>query len=227
MSEARRRLWLALLLCIGLLPFELNGWYNPRLSERGFWLAEIFAWIALPIAIVSIAVRMRLITLREIGLRADVRGQSPILLLPLTIVVSIVLYHVDRWAVNRAPVFFPTNYLALPGNYRDVVPPPGPATGWFRLLALLHLSLTAGVVEEIYHRGMFDQLFPRGVVGGIGFVLSSSLVFVSTHWEGGIYRMFEAAVFGLLASTILRLSRNLWPLMIAHMAIDFFWLNGS
>ena len=45
------------------------------------------------------------------------------------------------------------------------------------------------------------------------------------HWEGGAHTMFEAAIFGLLASITFRLTRNLWPLIIAHIVIDFLWLN--
>jgi len=62
MTQQRRRSWLALLLVVGILPFELNGWYNPLLSYKAFWCVEIFTWIMMPLVLVVIALRMRLIT---------------------------------------------------------------------------------------------------------------------------------------------------------------------
>ena len=35
------------MLVIGILPFEFNGWYNARLSIRGFWCTEMLTWIAI------------------------------------------------------------------------------------------------------------------------------------------------------------------------------------
>ena len=91
MSEWRRRFALTLLLVIGFLPFELNGWYNPKLTPYQFWVVEIVTWILLPAIIITTAVRARLTTLRDIGLRSDVRSRAPILLAALILLVPIVL----------------------------------------------------------------------------------------------------------------------------------------
>src|SRR5438046_9857805 len=117
MTERRRRFLLALLLIVGILPYELNGWYNPRLPAHAFWLVEIVTWIIMPILLVACALRMRLVTPRKLGLRSDIRG-GPIWLLPvLIILVCLFMYHVDRWAVSSWPQWFPVNYGAVPFNY--------------------------------------------------------------------------------------------------------------
>jgi membrane protease YdiL (CAAX protease family) len=223
MTRCGKRFWLAVLLFVGILPYELNGWYNPRLPPGWFWCIEIFTWVVMPACIGSIAFRAKLLTPHEIGLHSRIRGKrSPELLLLAIVIATVALYQIDQWAASRADALFPENHYYF--RYRDVIPPPGPASGWLRLLVVLYLSLSAGFVEEIYYRGMMANLF-RGIVGSIAFILISSIVFTSVHWEGSGQQMFEAAMWGLAASVFYLLTSNLWPLIAAHVIVDFLWFK--
>jgi membrane protease YdiL (CAAX protease family) len=103
-------------------------------------------------------------------------------------------------------------------GYRDVVP----AEGLGRILALIHLALTAGIVEEIYFRGLIRLLFSSGALGNLGYILFSSVLFASIHWEGGVWNLMETLLFGLSTSIIYAAVGNLWPLIIGHAWADYY-----
>jgi membrane protease YdiL (CAAX protease family) len=223
----RKRLILLGLVLVGVLPFEINGWYNPRLAAtpRLFWLVEFGTWIVLPAVLLLIGLRSRLFTLSDLGLGARIRGgPNPILLGFLLVAIPLGLYWLDQWAVATAARTWPHNFWAVGFRYSDMVPPAGPDTGWWRLLAIVHLSVTAGVVEEVLYRGMLSRVFPDTAAGTAAFVAVSLLLFLPAHWEGGIRVCFEAAIFGVATALLFRLTRNLWPLIVAHVVIDFGWL---
>jgi hypothetical protein len=169
---ARKRLLLFALVLTGVLPFEANGWYNPRLAStlRLFWAIETATWIVLPTVLLLVGLRGNLFTLADLGLSARIRGRPiPILLGFLIFIVPVGLYWLDQWAVAASAQIWPHNWWAIGFHYADLVPPAGPETGWWRLLALLHLSVTAGVVEEILYRAMLSRLFPPTTrVGALG-----------------------------------------------------------
>jgi membrane protease YdiL (CAAX protease family) len=223
----RARFELASLLVVGILPFELNGWYNPRLASQPalFWTIELFTWLVMPAAIYTIARRRGLFTPREIGLSANLRGRpAPVLLLLLTVALTIGLYHLDRAAVRWGLALWPTNPGHLAFSYNQMLPRPGPTTGWLRILAWIYLGGSGGLVEEVYYRGMMRRLFADGWIGAIAFVAISAPVFVSPHWEFGVVVMFEALIFALAAGVVYAVTRNLWPLIVAHTVIDCLWL---
>jgi membrane protease YdiL (CAAX protease family) len=218
---------LAGLLLVGMLPYWLNGFYNPLLKDRpaAFWTAEIITWIVMPVVVVALGLRAGLYTRSDIGLHTRVAGRRSDVLLLVAVVAAVpLLYTLDRWAVATAVGLWETNYGAAGFQVAEVLPPPGPTTGHLRLLAVMHFVLTAGFVEEIYYRGMMSRLFPDGWMGTMLYVPVSSLVFASVHWEGGVQTMFEALTFGLAAGAIFRGTRNLWPLIAAHAVIDYGWI---
>ncbi len=225
----RERLQLAVLLILGVSPYLLNGWYNPILATHqwAFWVVEIVTWIVLPSSLLFSGFRRRLFTPDDIGLSGTIRGRKlPLLIPPLAILITIALYFLDRWAVAFGKSEWPSNPLANGFSYLAMLPPPGPATRLLRLAALVHLSVTAGVVEEIYYRGVFMRLFGDGIAAGCAFVVISAIVFASVHWEGGVIVLFEALVWGVASAMVYRLVRNLWPLIVAHVVVDLLWLMG-
>lgn len=228
---AQQHLELAGLLAVGIAPFYLNGLYNGPLaagSRPSFWVVEALAWVVLPAAVLLVARRRGLFAPADLGLHAYVRGRHrPATVLALAIVVSVVFLRLDVWAAHGAHAALPAGWPVPGFRYSDVLPPPGPRTGGWRLLAVVYLCVTAGVVEELYYRAMFDRLFPRGPAGAAGYVAASSIIFAGAHWEGGLPNVAEALAVGLFAAALFRLTRNLWPLVAGHVLTDWYWLAGA
>jgi membrane protease YdiL (CAAX protease family) len=223
----RQKFELAVLLAIGILPFELNGLYNPGLAARPplFWTVELFTWIVMPASIYVIARHRKLFTPRDVGLSAHVCGRrAPGIVIGLAIVLIFAFYFLDRASVRWGHGLWPDNPGHIGFTYNQVLPNPGPTTGLLRLLAVLYRGLGGGMVEELFYRGMMKCLFPSGPIGAIAFVILSSVIFASVHWEFGRVGMFEAIVFGLAAAIVYAISGNLWPLIVAHTIIDCLWL---
>jgi hypothetical protein len=230
MDDRRRQLETAALLTLGIAPFFFNGLYNPPLAahDRGwFWIVDIATWIVLPALLLLMGRHRGLFSAADLGLRASVRQrESPWALFLLVPAVAFVMVQLDvaaaHWAANALTEGWPHPRF----NYGDVIPPPGPQTGSLQLLAITHLCVTAGVVEELYYRAVFHRLFaPTGWMSAIGYVLASSVVFAGVHWEGGLPRVVEAFVVGVFAALFFRLMRNVWPLIIGHVVTDWYWFG--
>ena len=222
-SPNRKRILIACLIFIGILPYELNGFYNPLLqnSPGQFWVAEILTWILLPIVIYAIGIRHGLFSNRELGFNCTVARKQNLLLFLASLVVVPVLLRITYVASDFiSQLLFPINYGAIGFSYKNIVP----ANGVLRVLALLHFSLTAGIVEETIYRGMLKQLFDDNERGNALFVIISSLVFASVHWEGGARGLFLAFSFGIVASVFYALLKNIWPLILGHALSDLLWL---
>jgi membrane protease YdiL (CAAX protease family) len=227
---ARRRIELAALLAVGIAPFYLNGFYNWRLARADrflFWSVEVFTWIVMPAVLLFVGWRRGLYSSGDLGLSSQVRGVTrPWLLALLFVGVPFAFLRLNISATAWAYRTLPSGWPLPPFRYVDVIPPPGPDTGWYRLLALLHLCITAGAVEESYYRGVMDQLFPRGWLGGACYVVASSVIFAGSHWEGGLPILAMAFAVGVFAASIFRLTGNLWPLIVGHIIADWYWLSG-
>jgi membrane protease YdiL (CAAX protease family) len=135
------------------------------------------------------------------------------------------IYLIDGWliqACHHLPLE-PTATGAF--EYRNMLPPPGPASGVWRLLAVAYLAISAGLVEEFYYRGLMRLLFGRRVAGTILFVLISSLVFAGSHWEWGELKLFYTFVWGVIFAMVYIATGNLWPGIIGHAAVDAWWIS--
>jgi membrane protease YdiL (CAAX protease family) len=224
--NAGPRVELGALLLIGIAPYFFNGWYNPGLASnpRAFWSVEIATWIVMPAAIYLIGRARHLFDREQLGLNSRLRGLGhPAWLLGITMITVIGMYYLDRWAVDWGIRRWPTNPGATEFLYTSQLPDPGPTTGWFRLLALLHFCVSAGVVEEFYYRGLFMRLFNNSLTAAVAFIAISTTAFTVNHWEAGRVGMFEAAIVGAACAVIYRATRNLWPVIIAHIVVDFLW----
>src|ERR1041384_5246566 len=220
---SRRRTILCLVL-VGIAPTELNGFYNSYLAQfpGWYWSVEIASWIILPAILLWIGMKNNWFTWSDLGLHCRIGGQrdpwlfaATIALLPWALMQSDQLF--GSWAYD----LFPVNFGAVGFHYRDMIP----KDGMRRALALSFCCLSAGIVEEIYFRGMVRLLFRNTFWGRLGFVLASSLVFASVHWEGGVRALTEAFLFGVLAAVVYLLGGNLWPLILGHAWTDYIWFS--
>src|SRR5687767_4339996 len=94
---------LAALLFVGILPYWLNGFYNPLLKDTpaAFWTVEVVTWIAMPLSVVALGLRTGLFTRGDIGLHMRVVGrQNDVLFLALVVTAVPVLYMLDRWSLE-------------------------------------------------------------------------------------------------------------------------------
>jgi len=220
-DPAPKRLALAALIIVGVLPFELNGIYNPLLAADPpyFWLADFAAYSVLPLFIFLIGTRFKIFTARQAGFHSDIlwpdQGRKLLFcmfLLPFLMGIGYILF----WSIgNRLFSQFPGqvyfSYHSMLGDFSLA-----------RIPKAIFLSLTAGVVEEFYYRGLFRLLFKRGWLNAILYVLISSLVFSSVHWEGGNAQLFATFWFGVMAAIFYLWIGNLWPLVWAHFLSDLF-----
>lgn len=81
------------------------------------------------------------------------------------------------------------------------------------------LSLVAGMGEELAYRG-YALTTLAGVVGPVPAAVVTSLVFGVLHaYQGGLGMVRTATLGGILAWAFLA-TGSLWPLMVAHAALD-------
>ena len=77
-GEAKKKLELLVIFLVGILPFELNGLYNPLLEKHTFyfWSADVAAWVFLPAAVYIWGVRRGLFTRFDLGFHFDIFGRK-------------------------------------------------------------------------------------------------------------------------------------------------------
>ncbi len=222
-SPNRKRILIACLIFIGILPYELNGFYNPWLqySPGQFWTAQILAWVFLPVVIYAIGIRHKLFTNRDLGFHHSVAGKQNLALFLVSLVaVTLILRALFVAAILGRQILFPINYGAVDFSYKNLIP----TNGLPRVSALLFFSLSAGIVEEMIYRGMFKRLFDDNESGNALFVIISSSVFASVHWEGGVQGLFLAFSYGIVASLAYAILKNIWPFILGHALNDLLWL---
>lgn len=228
-SPFRTRLCIAALVVIGIAPAYLNGWYNPLLAKTTshFWTVELVTWIAMPLIILFIGLRSQLFTAAQLGYHRSVFGKkSDVGMLLTTIIVTMIFLKIDPPLWQAAVAEFPNSQPLDGFQYRLMLPPRGPDTGFYRLLATVFFGLSAGLVEELYYRGMLRQIFSRNIGGDILFLIISTPLFAWAHWEGGDAKVAYTLVWGLAFGLIYVTTRNLWTATIAHIAIDLAWFSS-
>lgn len=212
-----RRIELTALLLIGILPFEVNGLYDIHLVNNPlyYWIAEIISWMFLPLAVYFWGIHRSIFSNKEIGfhLSAGSRIAHRIVLL---VILPPLLYLAYKYFRLFAICVFPTNYGFVSFSYRQVVL----ASGARRILALLYLAVTAGLVEEFFYRGLMYRILCWDKGRFMRYVLCSSLIFSSVHWELGIRGLLYSFLLGLVYASIYYKTKNLWPLVVGHMLTD-------
>ncbi len=204
----------------GILPFEINGFYKSQVASnpKYFWYEEIIVWIIIPSIIYLLGIN-RVFSNENIGFTRKICGnKNETKFIILIVLVSIILSVSYTYSFALSKSLFDVNYLAIKISYEKIIP----CCGYERVLVLIWLSLTGGIIEEFYYRGLIYKLCKEKA---IGYVLISSLIFSSVHWEGGIRNLFSTFIFGFICSIIYVRYRNLWPLIIGHITTDLVWFS--
>lgn len=212
---------LVILFAMGIFPFMVNGYINSIIFDNpyAYWGFELFSWIVVPVMVFTIAFRYAGLRAADIGLHSRVFGFESI---PLLAVTCALFSPVCLWVYRESHAVFSTMFSGEPFFEYDAVMP---EEGLLKTLIAIYFSLSAGIVEELYFRGMFYKVahfFNRPI---FLYVVASSLAFSLIHWEGGLSNLCATFVFGLFAAGAYLLIRNLWPLIIGHIYTDYVWFG--
>ena len=217
---SKKSLYIALI-SLGTIPFLVNGYINSLLYKTpvAYWSFEIFSWIVIPIIVFTIAVKHGGLTTSQLGLNLNIFGKKNI---PLLILACILFCPIDYWLYKEMYGFFselfPTESYF---EYESVVP----SEAFLRGVVAIYFGLSAGIVEELYYRGLMHRIALFFSNPAIVYVIASPLIFSIIHWEGGTPNLITTYVYGLISVLAFLYMRNLWPLMIGHIFTDVVWYS--
>lgn len=201
-----------------------NGFYIPPLfasNQVAFWLVDILQYWIVPLTILYLLYRNPGLVPRDYGLTAPDRNYPAWEMTGAGIFAAVVLVIVSTvfWFLGFL-VFGAQDYTF---SFKQVVP-----EGALHIPVVLYLSITAGVVEEIFYRGLLWTAFSRMNLGRfkeLSYVLIGSVLFAAIHWEQGLAGVVSTLAFGIVAAVLYLQLKNLWPMITAHILVDiyYFW----
>jgi uncharacterized protein len=100
---------------------------------------------------------------------------------------------------------------------------PGP--GLWRILAIVYLAASAGLVTELVYRGVLLRIIAPRTAWSWRYLVLSALLFGLIHWESGLSMMIATVLFGAFLAVLYRYSGSIWPSMVGHMAVNFLWIS--
>ncbi len=212
------------LFAVILIPFCANDIYNPLLAPHPalFWICDAASSLLLPSLLVAIGFHFHLFTLSDIGLSTKIRSRhAPLILLALIILAVLIAVPIDTRLWNLANTLIPQPDHPTTFRYTQMLPPPGPTTGFLRLLAVFYLAASAALCEEIFFRGLLRHALGAGPLRTAAFILLSSTLFATIHWSGGPTILLYAFAWGILFTIPLLTTQNLWPAIALHFITDW------
>lgn len=87
------------------------------------------------------------------------------------------------------------------------------------LALFMLMAVSAGVWEELVYRG-FLVWFLVPLVGAVGAVVVSALIFGLAHLYQGVRGLVQTVVVGLIFGALYLLTASLWWLMVVHAVMD-------
>ena len=197
----------------------LNGFYMAalvKISVPLFWLVDIAQWVLLPGLLLFALARRFAILPHHYGYPWPIAGKRRLLLdAGLVFITGYLAYASARlfWALLGHPF--------AEFSWGQTFPP-----GWLGTLTWLYASLTAGLVESVFFISL-PWLLYRSVLTRQDrrpnrdvFAVLVSLVFGLAHWEQGAHIAAAAFCFNTVMCAWFFQLRTLWPIAIAHIAID-------
>ncbi len=218
----RRILWFCIALFILISATKRLVLVGLDLPQQ--WIADVATKVLLPSILLWVTHRFAGIDSTRYGLSTGSTSPGRELLSG-SIISFFILYFADligagigRLLANHVS-WFPAFY-----SYTQLIP----ERGIERVLAAIYLALSAGIIEEIFYRGLLFVLVSQITRVRNNFVFSyvalSSVLFAIVHWGGGLINMVEALAFGLAASILYVKFRDLKSLIVAHFLVDIVWI---
>lgn len=201
----------------------INGFYIEWIFQTNLliaWAYDILQFVVIPFSLFFILFKYYDITPDCYGILMPSDQFNRNTLIYNSIVSAIILV-----------VFYKATYALVDRFVGDI-----PFDGYFNLIpeglmqipVIIYLSITAAIVEEIVFRGLPLFIFKKHTNNkyfNIVFVITTSVLFSSIHWESGAPDLAATFVFGVLAAILYLHYKNLIPLMFAHFVGDLvaFW----
>lgn len=209
-------------LLIGIFPFMANGYINHKISQNLalYWSFELFSWLILPTAIFAYLFKYHGLKWQDLGIHRLVNDSNNIFYLAfscmLFMMLSYPLYQlcvsISHLMVGQTPSLF---------SYESMQP----SSRLLKWLTACYYAISAGVVEELYYRGLLYKITRQFKQANLWFILCSPLLFSLSHWEQGLNGLIETYLFGLVFGFCYLLIKNLWPLIAGHVITDVIWFS--
>ncbi len=201
-----------------------NGLYNPTLHKSNliaFWAIDFIQYWALPIAVLLTLYLKYDVKPKDYGLISPSRNYPLWEMGGASLIIAVML--VVAWYLLWIPgrILFGVDDFLF--SFDLVIP-----DGILRIPIILYLSISAGVIEEITFRGLTWTAFLRFELGkyrSYAYLIVSSLLFASVHWEQGLASVFGSFSFGLAAAAFYLKLKNLWPVIGAHTLANLYFFS--
>lgn len=219
MESIKQRNLLIGITAIGISPLLVNGYVNSKIYTLPilYWSFEFLTWIVVPTLALIYAARKGALTFPDIGIHRKIAGRNN---LPLLVVLCLLLGPIDLLLYSNLLVLsaaaFPSTGLFA---YQSVMPD----SVALRVLVAVYFALTAGIVEEVFFRGLLFKVatcFSRPMMV---YLTWSPLLFALIHWENGAANVAATYVLGVFVALVYIAVRNLWPLIVGHVYTDYVW----
>jgi len=201
----------------------LNALYLGRLAHMplAYWAADIAQWVILPAICLCALARFGAVAPAAYGLRGPSQDFPATHLVGAAVLATILFAAVYFGAQALAGRWLPATPAAF--SYDALVP-----SGAMRVPVVVYFAASAGFVEEVVYRGLPLAVMgeaARTRAGACAYVAGTALLFASIHWEGWLAALIPAFAVGVLAAVLYLRIGNLWPLVVAHTAVNLidFW----
>ena len=204
---------------LGIFPFMINGWINANIYQNVpiYWAFELFCWIFLPVVIFSYLFKYQDIKWADLGLHDKINGLKNQELLAL---LCLLLFFID-YPIYKLSLGFANSLIQSQAvfSYQLIQP----RVILLKILSVIYFAMTAGIVEELYYRGLLHKIAQSFRRSKMLYLIASPALFALSHWEQGAQNIVATGMFGFLSCLFYLKFKNLWPLIIGHIATDFFW----
>jgi membrane protease YdiL (CAAX protease family) len=192
------------------------------LGEIWFWTFDCLSFVFFPLLIVYVVRRDWNVRVADIGLGWKATETGGLLERCLAMVVTfwLVTYGGNMLGMSLVQAF--PDVLPRTFSYSDVLP----ESSFRRTLTIVYLAVSAGVSQELVFRGLPWVIAVRFIQRhrAAWYLAMSSVGFCLWHWDKGLPTVIAAAAIGLVAGIFFLRRCELVPLIVGHVAVDWYWL---
>lgn len=206
-----------------LLSGLVSGFFLNEIEgdPQSYLLYEAINSVLLPLGCLIALHKIAGLSTRNYGLNglhgfAEAMRNLPTLLLTILAFFSLVPAQIFAEAI------FPPALDAF--SYKNVIPDGIPRNVW-----LVYLAASAAVVEEIFYRGILKEaIIDKSAAPDHrwAYVFGSALLFGLNHWTQGTAQVVSSTYIGVVAALIYLRVNNIWYLILAHFAFNF-WVASA